>query len=176
MATALFISRTDLVKNSILDGNVDTDKFIQFIKIAQQIDIQNYLGTDLYNKISADIIADNLTGNYLALVEDYVQPMLIHYAMMQYLPFAAYQIKNGGISKHNSENADSVSKDEVDYLVNKERNFAEYYTRRFIDYISFHEEDFPEYNSNNNEDISPDTNDLFNGWVLTLTLLISTFI
>ena len=48
MATALFISRTDLVKNSILDGNVDTDKFIQFIKIAQQIDIQNYLGTDLY--------------------------------------------------------------------------------------------------------------------------------
>ena len=166
MATALFISRTDLIKNSILDGNVDTDKFIQFVKIAQQIDIQNYLGTDLYNKISADIIADNLTGNYLSLVEDYVQPMLIHYAMMQYLPFVAYQIKNGGISKHSSENADSVSKDEVDYLVNKERNFAEYYTRRFIDYISFHEEDFPEYNSNNNEDISPDTNDLFNGWVL----------
>ena len=166
MATALFISRTDLVKNTVISGGTDTDKFIQFIKIAQQIDIQNYLGTDLYNKISADIIADNLTCNYLDLVNDYVQPMLIHYAMMQYLPFAAYQIKNGGISKHNSENAESVSKDEVDYLVNKERNFAEYYTRRFIDYISFHEEDFPEYNSNNNEDVSPDTNDLFNGWVL----------
>ena len=176
MATALFISRTDLVKNSILDGNIDTDKFIQFIKIAQQIDIQNYLGTDLYNKISQDIIDDDLTGNYLALVEDYVQPMLIHYAMMQYLPFAAYQIKNGGVSKHTSENSESVSKEELDYLVQKQRNFAEYYTRRFIDYISFHEEDFPEYNSNNNEDISPDTNDLFNGWVLTLTLLISVFI
>jgi hypothetical protein len=166
MATALFISRTDLVKNSILDGNVDTDKFIQFIKIAQQIDIQNYLGTDLYNKISADIIADNLSGDYLSLVNDYVQPMLIHYAMMQYLPFAAYSVKSGGVFKPRSENADSVSKDEVDYLVNKERNFAEYYTRRFIDYISFHEDSFPEYNSNTNEDISPDTNDLFNGWVL----------
>ena len=35
MATALFISRTDLVRNSILDGNVDTDKFIQFIKLGQ---------------------------------------------------------------------------------------------------------------------------------------------
>jgi len=45
--TALFISRDDLVKNSILDGNVSTDKFIQFIKVAQQINIQNYLGTDL---------------------------------------------------------------------------------------------------------------------------------
>ena len=53
MATALFINRTDLVRNSIIDGNVDTDKFIQFIKIAQEIDIQNYTGTDLYNKISS---------------------------------------------------------------------------------------------------------------------------
>jgi hypothetical protein len=53
MATALFITRNDLVKNSILNGNVDTDKFIQFIKIAQQMHIQNYLGTKLYDKISA---------------------------------------------------------------------------------------------------------------------------
>tara|TARA_R110000796_G_scaffold19421_1_gene58329 strand:- start:1183 stop:1683 length:501 start_codon:yes stop_codon:yes gene_type:complete len=166
MATALFITRTDLVKNTILDGNVDTDKFIQFIKIAQQIDIRNYLGSDLYNKISADIVAGNLADPYLALLNDYIQPMLIHYAMVQYLPFVAYQIKSGGISKHQSENAESVSKSEVDYLVQKERDFAEYYTKRFIDYICYHQNDFPEYSSNTNEDINPDKNDLFNGWVL----------
>ena len=97
MATALFISRTDLVKNSIIDGNTDTDKFIQFIKIAQQIEIQNFLGTDLYNRISADIIAGTLTGDYLNLVNDYVQPMLIWWAQVSYLPYAAYQIKNGGV-------------------------------------------------------------------------------
>ena len=28
MATPLFINRTDLVRNSIIDGNVDTNKFI----------------------------------------------------------------------------------------------------------------------------------------------------
>ena len=55
MATALFISRTDLVKNTVIDGNTDTDSFIQFIKIAQEIHIQNYLGTKLYDKISASI-------------------------------------------------------------------------------------------------------------------------
>lgn len=166
MATALFISRTDLVKNSILDGNIDTDKFIQFIKIAQQIDVRNYLGSELYNRISNDITNSTLSGNYLTLVRDYIQPMLIHFAMVQYLPFAAYQIKNGGIYKHQSENAESVSKDEVDYLVQKERNFAEYYAKRFIDYMAFNQTLFPEYTSNSNDDIYPDTNDLFNGWVL----------
>jgi hypothetical protein len=166
MAVALFVKREDIVRNTILDGNVDTDKFIQFIKIAQEIHIRNYLGTDLYNKISADIIAGTLSGNYLSLVTTYVQPMLIHYAMVDYLPFASFSIKNGGVYKHSSENSEIASKEEIDYLVQKERDIAEYYTRRFIDYMSFNQSLFPEYYSNTNDDIYPDKDATFNGWVL----------
>tara|TARA_R100000734_G_C3313546_1_gene104860 strand:+ start:1361 stop:1861 length:501 start_codon:yes stop_codon:yes gene_type:complete len=166
MATVLFIKRSDLIKNTIMDGNVDTDKFIQFIKLAQQIHIRNYLGSDLYNKISTDISGGTLAGNYLALVNDYIQPMLIHFAMMDYLPFAAFSVKNGGVFKGSSENAETASKSEVDYLVAKEREFAEYYTRRFIDYMNFNSNLFPEYTSNSNEDINPDKDATFNGWVL----------
>ena len=166
MATALFITRTDLVRNSILDGNVDTDKFIHFVKIAQEIHVRNYLGTDLYNKISADIIADTLSGDYLTLVTTYVQPMLIHFAMVDYLPFAAYQVKNNGVYKHTSENAETVNKSEIDYLVSKEREFAEYYTRRFVDYMSFNQTLYPEYRSNTNDDIHPDTSSNYTSWVL----------
>ena len=166
MATALFISHTDLKRNSIIDGNVDIDKFIQYIKTAQEIHVKNYLGSDLYNKINNDIIADTLTGNYLSLVNDYVKPMLIHYALSEYLPFAAYQIKNGGVYKHQSENSESVTKEEIDFLVKKSRDTAEYYTRRFIDYMSFNNNLYPEYTSNTNDDIYPDRDSLFNGWVL----------
>lgn len=166
MPTALFIKREDLVRNTALGGNVDTDKFIQFIKIAQEIHVQNYLGTKLYNKISEDIIADTLTGDYLTLVNTYVQPILIHFAMMEYLPFAAYTIGNGGVYKHQSENSTTVEKNEVDYLVEKERKIAEYYVQRFVDYMSFHQNDFPEYNSNTNEDIYPDRDVQRSGWVL----------
>ena len=166
MATALFISRTDLVKNSIIDGNVDTDKFIQFIKISQEIHIQNYLGGKLYDKISADIVAGTLSGDYLTLVTDYVQPMLIHYAMVDYLPFAAYQVKNGGVFKHNSENAQTASKDEVDFLVSKQRDFAEYYTRRFVDYMCFHGNLYPEYTNNSEDDVYPDKDVNSSNWVL----------
>ena len=166
MATALFIKREDLVRSTALGGNVDTDKFIQWIKVAQEIHIQNYLGTDLYNKITADIIAGTLAGNYLSLVNTYIQPMLIHFAMMEYLPFAAYTIANGGVYKHNSENSTSVEKGEVDFLVEKERKIAEYYTQRFVDYMSFNQDLFPEYNSNTNNDIYPDKDIQRSGWVL----------
>ena len=166
MATALFISRTDLVKNTVVDGNVDTDKFIQFIKIAQEIHIQNYLGSKLYDKISSDILNNDLSGDYLKLVNDYIQPMLIHFAMVEYLPFAAYQIKNGGVFKHSSENAETVNKSEVDLLIQKERDFSEYYTRRFVDYICFESNKFPEYNTNVDSDIRPDKDVDYTNWVL----------
>ena len=166
MATALFISRTDLVKNSIIDGNVDTDKFIQYLRISQEIHIRNYLGSKLYDKISEDIVNGTLSGDYRSLVTDFLQPMLIHYAMVDYLPFAAYQVKNGGIFKHSSENSETASKEEVDYLVSKERDFAEYYTRRFVDYICFNSSKFPEYTSNKESDVYPDKDVNSSNWVL----------
>jgi hypothetical protein len=166
MATALFITVKDLKQNTLIDGNVDTDKFIQFIKIAQEIHIQNYLGTKLYDKISNDIIAGTLSGDYLTLVEDYVKDMLIHFAMVDYLPFSAYQVANGGVFKHNSENSANATKSEIDALAEKHRQFAQFYTRRFIDYMSFNNNLYPEYNTNQNEDMYPDRDANFTGWVL----------
>jgi hypothetical protein len=167
MADALFITRKDLVKFSSVNGSVDGDKFLQYIKIAQDIHIQNYLGTDLYNKIQADIVASSLTGDYLALVNDHIKPMLIHWALVEYLPFAAYTIANKGVFKHSSENATNVEKNEIDFLIEKERNVAQYYTDRFINYMSFEASSkFPEYYTNSNDDVYPDKDASFEGWVL----------
>ena len=166
MPTALFITTNDLKRNTIVDGNVDIDKFIQFIKIAQEIHIQNYLGGALYNRISDDIIANNLTGDYLLLVQDYLKDMLIHFAMVDYLPFSAYQVSNGGVFKHTSENSANATKNEIDYLVDKHRDFAQFYTRRFLDYMCFNNNLFPEYTANQNGEMYPDHDANFVGWVL----------
>lgn len=166
MAEALFITREDIVKYTALNGNVDTDKFIQFIKIAQDIHIQNYLGTKLFAKLQADIIAGTLAGNYLTLVTTYVKPMLIHWGMVEYLPFAAYTIANKGVYKHSSENSENVDKNEVDYLLEKERSIAQNYTQRFIDYMSFNQALFPEYRSNKNNDVFPDSMNNYTGWYI----------
>ena len=169
MATVLFIDRTDLVRNSILDGNVDTDKFVFFIKTAQEIHIQNYLSTKMYDALTAAIVAGiDLPENarWKTLLDEYVVPMLIWFTQVDYIPFASYQIRNGGMFKHRSENADTVSKDEVDYLVEKARTNAEWYSRRFIEFMSFNQTLYPEYTSNSNDDIYPSYDATFNGWVL----------
>ena len=166
MAQALFVTTEDIKKFTALNGNVDPDKFIQFVKIAQDTHIQEYLGTRLFVKINDDIVNDTLTGNYAYLVNNYIKPMVIHWAMFEYLPFASYQIANKGIYKGGSETSETVSKDEVDYLINKQQSIAQHYTTRFKDYLQFNQADFPEYNENANSDMFPNRNTINYGWYL----------
>lgn len=166
MAQALLITRDDLVKFTAVNGNIDPDKFVQWIKVAQDIHIQNYLGTKLFDKITNALVAGNLANPYLTLLNVYIKPMLIHWSMVEFLPFSAYTIANKGVYKHNSENSQNVDKEEIDFLVEKERSIAEHYTRRFIDYMCFNQSSFPEYNNNSNADMYPDKTADFGGWYL----------
>ena len=136
------------------------------MRIAQEVHIQNYLGTSLYRSIQAKIIAGNLGGDYLALVNNYLKDMVIYFAMVDYVPFAAFQISNGGVFKHRSENSDTATKEEIDSLTEKYRQFAQFFTRRFLDYICDNSNLFPEYNSSTQSDMYPSTDADFTGWVL----------
>ena len=168
MAYALLISTEDVKKFTIANGNLDADDFIEYIKISQDITIQNYLGSQLYKKLQDLILSDEINNNefedYRSLLVTYIKPMLVHWAMVYYLPFAAYTLSNKGLFKHTSENSTNVEKAEVDYLVEKERDIAESYTQRFIDFMCFNQSTYPEYNSNSNDDVNPDTNNFYNGW------------
>jgi len=166
MAEILFVSPSDVIKRTGINGNVDRDQMIQFIKIAQDIHVQGILGTKLFNKIKTDITGDSLAGDYLVLFTDYIQDMVIHYSAIEILPYIHYKVANGGIYTKGSENGQSVTKEDLDYLVQKERDIAEHYARRFVDHMAFYNAKFPEYNSASDDDMYPSKNQNFNGWVL----------
>ena len=168
MAQVLFINRDDLVRFTSANGNIPTDSFIQYIFIAQEIQIQRFLGTELYNQLETKIANNNLAGHYLTLVQDYIKQALCHWAMVEYLPFAAYSISSEGIYKKTSENAVNADKNEVDFLIEKERTTAQYFSNRLIDYLQDNAAaNFPEYYANSFPDIYPDDTANFGGWQLS---------
>lgn len=162
----LFVTPADIKRFTALNGNVDQDKFLQFVKIAQDIHIQQYLGTRLFEKIKDDIVAETLVNPYLNLLNTYIKPMVIHWALVEFLPFSSVVIGNKGVYKQTAENGDIVSKDEIDSLTAKQRDLAQYYTRRFIDFMCFNSATFPEYLSNSNDDIYPSKESDYSNWVL----------
>lgn len=155
MPTVLLISTDDVTKFTTMSGNMDVDKFIQYIDIAQSLRLEEYLGSDLLTALQTKIENEDLTDQYAHLVNKYCKPILIHYAMVEYLPFGAFQIANKGIFKHTAENSESVNKNDVDFLIQKELLIAQGFVKRMIKYLCLNSTLFPEYTFNSNNDVNP---------------------
>ena len=151
----LFISEDRLKQSTALNYNIDTEFLLPFVKTAQDKHLQAILGTKLYDRIAVLIKAGSLSGDYENLVNEYIQNALVHYSVMEALPFISYKIANGSITQKNSENGTAATREDVDWLISKERDSAEFYGQRIIEHLIYNQSKFPEYNTNNNEDINP---------------------
>lgn len=168
-ANVLFISRNDIIKRAPINGNVDPDKIVPFIKTAQDKYLLILLGTVLYTKLQADVVADTITGVYKTLVEDYITDALVHYTVVEALPFLAYTIANGSIVKNTSEQATSPSKNDIDFLLQKELQTAQFYAERLVNYLIANNSLYPEYNqtTGKSDNVSANKKNTYTGgWVL----------
>ena len=169
MATALFINRNDIIKNTPLQGAIDADALLPFMVTAQVKYIKNLIGTVLYDYLSAEIIAGtigNLSVYYQDLIDDHIKPTLIWYACVEYIPFSAVQFKSNGAVKQQSEQGVAPTKSEIDYLLSKAQDNAEYYALRLQNYLISYSNNIPQYlqSVGNQTQIYPDqTNQYFSG-------------
>ena len=172
MSKVLFIQPKDITIYTSINGSVDVDKIVPFILKSQEIYIQDILGTKLYEKLKTDVQNFENSGvsvpvNYATLLNTYIKPVLIHYTLMSALPYLSITISNGGVYRYNPDNSTSLSKNEIDSLVNSEKDAAQYFSQRLLDFLNYNSSSmFPEFYQNTNEDISPSYEDNFNGWYL----------
>jgi hypothetical protein len=169
MAYALFISRNDIIKNSPLQGAIDADALLPFIRTAQDKYLKNLLGTVLFDFLQTRITANtvsSLSVYYQDLLDDYVKNALIWYGCVEYIPFSSIQFKSNGSVKQQSEQGIAPSKSEIDYLLAKALNNADYYALRLQNYLISYSNEIPQYleSVGNQTQIYPDqTNQYFGG-------------
>jgi hypothetical protein len=169
MATALFITRNDIIKNSPLQGAIDADALLPFMNTAQVKYIKNLIGTVLYDYLQAQIIAGtvgNLSVAYQDLLDDHIKPTLIWYTCVEYIPFSSIQFKSNGAVKQSSEQSTAPSKLEIDYLKQQAQTNADYYALRLQNYLISYSNSIPQYlqSVGNQTQIYPDqTNQYFGG-------------
>lgn len=166
MPKVLLISTDDVTKFTTMSGNMDVDKFIQYIEIAQDIHLAEYLGSELLQALQTKIENDTLADQYENLVNEFCKPILIHYAMVEYLPFGAFTIANKGVFKHTAENSEAVSRIDVDFLIQKELSTAQNYVKLMIKHLGLNLNLFPEYNYNYQQLINPSRQTNIGGWYL----------
>jgi hypothetical protein len=148
MSYALFITRNDIIKNSPLQGAIDADALLPFVRTAQDKYLKNLLGTVLFEYLQAQIVAGtvgNLSVFYTDLLNDHIKFTLLWYACVEYMPFSNIQFKSNGAVKQQSEQGVSPSKNELDYVLQKASDNAQYYALRLQNYLIAYSNQIPEY-------------------------------
>jgi len=160
-AEVLFINADYMKRYSHLNGSVEEAYMVSHIMLAQDKYVQSYLGTDLFEKLKADIVAGTIAGVYDTLLNNHVRKITLWWSMIEMIPHMYVRIDNGGLAIRASEDTSPISKADLDREMNLARDNAQFYTERMINYICADTSIFPEYTSNVAPDMCPQKSTYF---------------
>lgn len=148
MAYALFITRNDIIKNTPLQGAIDADKLLPFVRTAQDKYLLDLLGTVLFYYLQDKITTNTfstLDVYYQDLMDDHIKNTLIWYSCVEYIPFSSISFKSEGAVKHLSDQSVAPGKNEIDYLKQQAQQNADYYATRLQNYLTAYSQNIPQY-------------------------------
>jgi hypothetical protein len=135
MKNTLFIGATAIKERTAVHSNIDDKSILPEIKTAQDIYILPALGTALYTRLQDGIVANNLTANESALLDDYVTDTLVYYVLSELPVGLSFQFYNKGLVRKTSDNSDQPNMQDLIDVANRYRSRAEFYKQRMIKYL-----------------------------------------
>lgn len=155
MDTVLLVSEQRMKQWTSLDNNIRIDVLTPSILQAQDIYIQDTLGTPFYNRLKEGVLNNDLTADESSFLKDYVGPTLMQYALYLILPHLKYKFVEKGILNGSSEDTDSTNLDELKYLRETALDTAQFYNERMLEFLKDYPNMFPIYRTWNQKGMKP---------------------
>ena len=167
MNNIMMISEELLKTYTAINDNVQTDELRYCILTSQNIQIQETLGTNLYNKI-LDLIRTNdislvVNSNYKTLLDTYIQPALINYSYYMALDNFMVKFMSVGLVQNRSEQGNAIDFKTFQFLKQNAKDQAEFSDNLLRRHLIFRSGLYPEYNNGNLNDgqLPPETKSAF---------------
>ena len=168
----LLVSEQRLKQWTQLDDNVRLNEITPHILQASDIYIQNLVGSKLYARLQAGIIANDLNTDEKLLLDDYIGKTLMQYALYMILPSIKYKVVNQGIVNGTSEETAPTTLEELRYLRGTVLDTAEFYATSLVEFFRDNPGMFPEYTNPGTDGMMPDkTDQYFSGLQTNIPLL-----
>ena len=155
-AEVLFVNADYIKRLTPINGSVEDQVLAPAIILAQDKYLQQFLGTDLLNKLKSDIAGSGVSGDYATLLDTYVRKATCWWTMVEVLPTLYVKLDNGGLVIRTSDSTAPISQADLHREIENARQNAQFYTARMVDYLCQNSSLFPEYNSNQSPDMAPD--------------------
>jgi hypothetical protein len=145
MAQVILLSEATLKQRSILQDNVDMKVVSPAILDVQEEYILPILGTSLYNDLLEQVRTNTLTNDYRTLLDDYITRCMIWYCKFELPMDLTYKYFNKSVGVMNAENMNAASMDELQYVLNRAKNKAEWYAERLTKFLLSNPTKYPLY-------------------------------
>ena len=141
----LFVSEEKIKNFTTVNQNVSPLDIVPNILVAQDIELQFYLGSTFYFSIQDQVLNGTVTTENQFLLDNYISKALIQWGLMRALPNLKYKIYNKSVLSPTAENADSIDLDELKFLQQQCRDTGNVYATRMVEWIQLHPGDYPVY-------------------------------
>lgn len=146
MKTRTLLVNPEYIKNnSTVSDNMEDEYIIPSIIDAQLSGLQPLIGTALYDALCTKVENGTLTGDYKALVDDYISLYLL-YKTIENMTIDNYQRQhNAGSVAYTDTNYTQVPLNDLKYMTQHWSDKAAFYGNRTTDYLHANHAKFPEY-------------------------------
>lgn len=135
METVLLVSEQRMKQWTSLDNNIRIDVLTPSILNAQEVYIQDSLGTKFFDRLKEGVRNNDLTADEAMFLKDYVGPALMQYALYLLLPTLKYKMVEKGILNGTSEETQPTTLQELQYLRETTMETAQFYDQRLRQFL-----------------------------------------
>lgn len=150
----LLIDRNYILQFSQMNSGLEWAYVKPSVIAAQDIWLQQELGTDLYNYVLAQTAAGTIAGDYVTLKDTYIKPVVLYRTLADLVPHLKAKIDNGGLVERTSETTSPLGFQDTQNIQKQYVEKAEFYTKRMNDYLCKNQSSFPQYSTNTTDQLS----------------------
>ena len=144
----LLISESYIKSVTNISDNLAGDYLLPSIKLAQDIDLESTIGTQLLEKIQELIYNNDISNEnnsmYKLLLDNYIQPYLAYATIQHLTPTVAYKLANQGVLRTDDEKSYNVTSNEVDKVMDFYSHIANTFKKRLQLFLIANYNEFPE--------------------------------
>ena len=152
--SALFIDDQYLKDYTPMGQNIDPLQIYPFVEDAQEIYIQDLLGTPLYMDLTYQLYIGTTYSTADRALVDLCSKCLAYWTVYMALPHLAIKIRNVGVARPTSENTQPSTMEELKYIREEMKNMAEFWAERIVRYLCDNKVTYPLYTAAS-DDIYP---------------------
>ena len=153
MTKVFLISEDCLKTETILSDNTESEYISQGITTAQEIYLQQLIGTSLLNDLCNKVANGNLNRDDKTLLDEYITPFLKFKVLAEITLPITFKYRNQGVVQTYNEYTQNTTMKDAQQLANFYDQRANFFAIRLTDWLCANSTKFPSYHDHKNGEL-----------------------